>query len=219
MRGLRLRKKDVMWLASLVVLAAATVSVMSETRSSLPLAGWRIVVDPGHGGSDRGACHFGDGLMEKQINLDVAFRLEQRLRTLGADVMLTRIDDRFVTLDDRAQLANRFHADLFVSIHVNRYPSAVCFGAQTFYYPGSEEGRRLASRIQEELLKIDPDNYRQPLPGGYRVLRLTRMPGALVEIGFITNAGDRRRLKDFSYRDAVAEAVATGIVKFASGPP
>src|SRR5690606_37950016 len=117
-------------------------------------------------------------------------------------------------LDDRAALANRLHAGLFVSIHVNRYSSPVCFGAQTFFHPASEGGRRLAVEIQKELLKIDPENYRQPLGGNYRVLRLAAMPAALVEIGFITNPGDRRRLADFAYRDAVADAVAAGIVNF-----
>jgi len=201
------------------VLAAATAAVtaLSEPRPSLPLAGLRIVVDPGHGGADRGACHFGDGLIEKQINLDMAFRLEERLGNLGADVHLTRVDDRYVSLDERAAFANRIGAHVLVSLHVNRYPSAVCFGAQTFYYPGSAEGRRLALLIQDELLRIDPDNYRQALPGHYKVLRLSAMPGALVEIGFITHPGDRRKLADFSYRERVAEAVARGIVRFASG--
>lgn len=201
------------------VLAAATAAVtaLSEPRPSLPLAGLRIVVDPGHGGSDRGACHFGDGLIEKQINLDMAFRLEERLRDLGAEIFLTRLDDRYVSLDERAALANRLGAHMLISLHVNRYPSAVCFGAQTFYYPGSVEGHRLAVLIQDELLRVDPDNYRRALPGHYKVLRLSAMPGALVEIGFITHPGDRRKLTDFGYRDRVADAIARGIVRFASG--
>lgn len=197
--------------------AAATVTALSEPRPSAPLAGVRIVLDPGHGGADRGACHFGDGLIEKQINLDVAFRLEERLRDLGAEVHLTRVDDRFIPLDERAAFANRIGAHILVSLHVNRYPSAVCFGAQTFYHPSSAEGRRLAHLVQEELLKVDPDNYRQALPGNYKVLRLSAMPGALVEIGFITHPGDRKKLADFGYRDRVAEAIAQGIVRFAAG--
>lgn len=182
-----------------------------------PLHGVHVVVDAGHGGHDRGACHFPSALIEKEINLDMAFRLEAALLEAGAHVTLTRRDDTFLTLDERAGIANERQADLFVSLHVNRYPSADCFGAQTFYLPSSEDGRRLAFLIQEELLKIYPPNYRQALPGDFRVLRGTHMPAALVEIGFVTSPVDRQLMAQAGYREQVADAIVEACIRFVRG--
>lgn len=182
-----------------------------------PLSGMLVAIDPGHGGPDRGACHLPSGLVEKEINLDMAFRLERALKANGAQVFLTRRDDSFLSLDERARRANERGADVFVSLHVNRYPSPECFGAQTFYLPESLEGRRLALLIQEELRNVYPPNYRQALPGNYRVLRGTAMPAALVEIGFVTNATDRALMQQDDYREAVAAAIVRGIVRFVQG--
>jgi len=182
-----------------------------------PLSGVLVAVDPGHGGPDRGACHLPSGLVEKEINLDMALRLERALKASGAQVFLTRRDDTFVSLDERARRANEQGADVFVSLHVNRFPSPECFGAQTFYLPESLEGRRLALLIQEELRQVYPPNYRQALPGNYRVLRGTAMPAALVEIGFVTNATDRDLMQQDDYREAVAAAIARAIIRFVRG--
>lgn len=183
----------------------------------LPLENVLIVLDPGHGGEDRGVCHFPDDLIEKEINLDVALRLKGELEKAGARVLLTRDEDTFVSLDERAKVANDAQADVFLSLHVNRIPGHPdCFGAQTFFFPGSEEGKRFAQFLQEELLKIDPENYRSPLAGAYRVLRLTTMPGALVEIGFMTNARDRQLIAGEEYRDQVSVAITRGVIRFLS---
>jgi len=182
-----------------------------------PLAGIMVAVDPGHGGHDRGACHLPSGLVEKEINLDMAQRLERTLRASGARVFLTRRDDTFQSLDALAQLAHEQGADVFLSLHVNRYPSPECFGAQTFYLPGAPEGQRLARLIQEELRRVYPPNYRQALPGNYRVLRGTRMPAALVEIGFVTSATDRALLQRDDYREQVAAAIVRGVIRFVQG--
>src|SRR5690554_6599893 len=103
--------------------------------SSSPLDGLLVVLDPGHGGDDRGVCHFSDDLIEKEINLDMAFRLKEELERAGADVALTRSDDTFISLDQRAEMANAAGAHLFLSLHVKRIPGHPdCFGAQTFYF-------------------------------------------------------------------------------------
>lgn len=190
-----------------------------------PLAGLLIAVDAGHGGQDSGVCYFPDDLIEKEINLDMAFRLRDALQAAGADVLLTRSDDRFVPLDERAEIANQAQADLFISLHVNQIPGhPECFGAQTFYFPNSQPAESLARSIQEELLAVDPENYRQIQPGEYKVLRLTNMPGVIVEIGFMTNARDRELLQGDEYRDAITGAIVAGIVKYvqrgsAEAPP
>src|SRR5690606_1041711 len=107
----------------------------------------------------------------------VARRLERSLKAAGAQVVLTRTDDTFVTLDERADLANRLGAHLFVSVHTNRIPNhPECFGAQTFYHPSSQESRRLALLVQAELLRIDSENYRRALPRDYRVPHRATVP-------------------------------------------
>lgn len=187
------------------------------SRAEQPLRGVHVVVDPGHGGHDRGACHMPSALIEKEINLDMALRLERALKQAGANVSLTRRDDTFLALEERARFANERSADLFISLHVNRYPSSDCFGAQTFYLPSSDDGRRLALLIQEELLKIYPPNYRQALPGDYSVLRNTHMPAALVEIGFVTSPVDRALMAQDDYREQVAAAIVAACIRFVQG--
>lgn len=182
-----------------------------------PLTGVTVVVDPGHGGIDRGACHFPSALIEKEINLDMALRLERELLAAGATVHLTRRDDTFLTLDERSRIANDHAADLFLSLHVNRFPSPDCFGAQTFYAPESDTSRTLSLLIQEELLTVYPPNYRQALPANFRVLRGSHMPAALVEIGFVTSPVDRDLMQQSDYRDKVALAVVAGCIRYLTG--
>lgn len=179
-----------------------------------PLAGVTVVVDPGHGGIDKGACHFPSNLIEKEINLDMALRLEQALLAAEATVHLTRRDDTLLSLDERRQFANDREADLFVSLHVNRFPSQDCFGAQTFFLPASESSRTFAVAIQEHLLQVYPPNYRQAMPANFRVLRGANMPAALVEIGFVTSPVDRALIQQTEYRDDVARAIVEACIRY-----
>lgn len=204
--------------AAALALLVGVMYVVSASQTHGPLHGLRIAVDAGHGGEDRGVCHFDMDLIEKEINLDMANRLAAALEETGATVMMTRTDDTFLPLADRAALANNFGADLFISLHVNRIPGhPECFGAQTFYFPSSEEGKRLASLIQAELLAIDPDNHRQPMEGRFAVLRQSNMPGALVEIAFMTNPRDRSLLQTEAYREQVTQAILQGILRYVQG--
>lgn len=179
-----------------------------------PLAGVVVVVDAGHGGIDRGACHFPSDLIESEINLDMALRLEKTLLAHDATVHLTRRDDVFLSLDERSHVANEHEADLFLSLHVNRFPTPDCFGAQAFYLPESEVSRQFALHIQEELLEVYPPNYRQALPGNFRVLRGASMPAVLVEIGFVTSPVDRELMQKDEYRDEVAFALVEASIRF-----
>ena len=206
-------------LTTLALIAVVFLGIFSAGGTErAPLAGLTIVLDPGHGDHDRGVCHFPSDLIEKEINLDVAKIIQAGLEAVGARVILTRSDDTFLGLSERAELANRVGADLFLSIHTNRIPKhPECFGAQSFYFPDSEPSRRLALSLQEELLKADPANYRKALPGNYRVLRVSTMPAALVEIGFLTNARDRSLIATEEYRRAVSAAVVAGVIRFVQG--
>jgi len=220
------RAKRLVWVGNVVFgVLVVLVMVFSGSDPSVgedgegPLRGWRIMVDAGHGGEDRGVCHFPDELIEKDINLDMSTRLGEALAAAGSEVLFTRTDDTFVPLEDRAARANAAEADLFISLHVNRIPHhPECFGAQTFYFPNADSSKALAEFIQTELLRVDPENYRQVQSGNYMVLRLTGMPGVIVEIAFMTNARDRQLLQADAYRDDITQAIVAGIVNYVENP-
>ncbi|ADU51459.1 cell wall hydrolase/autolysin [Thermaerobacter marianensis DSM 12885] len=204
-------------LGALALLALGRVAGVAASPEQGPLAGTLIVVDPGHGGVDRGACHLPSNTIESEIALDFSFLLRKLLRDQGARVLLTRTTDEDLDLDPRIEIANANGADYFLSIHVNWFPDPTCFGAQTFYFPGREESRRLALLVQDELKKVDPDNYREIQTGRYRVLRLTRMPGVLVELGFVDSPHDRAILHDAGKRRQLAEAIVRGVIRHRRG--
>lgn len=190
-------------------------------RPRLPLEGVVVAVDPGHGGEDGGVTH--GGVKEKDINLAVALLLRDRLESLGARVIMTRESDEDYFLDSRASLNMRLYkarqgeAQILLSIHANSFPDPSQWGAQTFYHPRSAEGRRLALLIQEELVRVEPDNYREALAADYYVLRSSEMPAALIELGFLSNPGDRSKLVDPAYQARLAEAIATAVRRFVEG--
>jgi N-acetylmuramoyl-L-alanine amidase len=170
-----------------------------------------VVIDPGHGGDDPGARK--SGLVEKDLVLDVALELAGLLEQQGARVVLTRRDDRFLELEDRAEIANRAQADLFISLHADSAPrnrSAEGFTAW-IARSASREAAAAASTLcrRFEAAGLACRGTRQ---ADYRVLVLTRCPAVLAEIGFLSNASEARRLKQASYRSRVAAALADGIV-------
>lgn len=196
-----------------VLPVAIAVGRAEQLQRSQP--GWTVVIDAGHGGADKGAWFPQSGLVEKDINLSVAKTLAQQLKDEGFHVLLTRDEDAYIELAERALRANAARADVFVSIHVNRYPQdSRCRGAQTFYQRGSAAGQLLAALVQQELRTIDPTNKREAIAADYKVLRDSHMPGVLVEIGFATNSQDRQLIMDPEYRTAVAMAIRNGLVRF-----
>jgi len=110
-------------------------SVSDQTVTQLtndnPLAGKNIMLDPGHGGSDPGAI--GNGYQEKQLNMDFTLKIANHLKKLGANVILTRTNDVYLSLDQRAQLANKQNVDLFISIHHDANKNTSAKGLSTFY--------------------------------------------------------------------------------------
>jgi len=195
-------------------------------NKSLPV-GWlstpqkTIVIDPGHGGIyDRGVVHKGSGVAESPINLAVSLELKQILEKQGHNVILTREAEsqeyREIQpeLRRRVDLAASSNADILISIHVNQYPDSSCSGAQTFYNASNDESKRLALLIQEELIKLDPNNHRKALSKDLFILRESEVPSALVEVGFISNPNDRQKLQDPSYQQELAKAIAAGIRRY-----
>lgn len=174
--------------------------------------GWaveRVVIDPGHGGKDDGAKRY--GVKEKDVNLDVAKRLERILIRRGIQVVLTRRDDRFVPLEERAKIANRYRDALFVSVHFNAHRDTTVKGIETFY--ATPEGQRLAQGIQNLLVQRTRTTDRGVKVGKqYAVLNKTRVVSVLVECGFLSNTWERRRCNGAWYRQSVAEQIAKGIL-------
>ncbi len=173
-----------------------------------------IVIDPGHGGpTDLGGVGIG-GLREKDIVLPMSLEVAQILEQNNIQVVMTRKTDRDLDLPPRSELANRVGADLFVSIHANAISMSRpdVNGLETFYY---QSGRSLAQYIQNSMLEAFPTmNNRGVKRARFHVLRHTKMPAVLVEVGFVTGNYDSRILADPRQRSRMAQAIARGILRY-----
>lgn len=176
------------------------------------LAGKVICVDAGHGGHDPGA-HGINGLLEKDACLDMARELARALRESGAEVLMTRDDDVYVSLDQRIEFANTQGCDLFISIHCNSTPRRnSASGTQTYYCtPQSVElAEAIHSRLQPYVAGPDGGVRR----AGFKMIRLTTMPSVLLEVAYINHEGDAAKLAEPDFRRGVGDAVRDGIVLY-----
>lgn len=194
---------------------------------SWSLANKVIVVDPGHGGIDPGSKG-PTGAVEEDITLEVARKLATVLSQAGAIVLMTRESDMDLSeeggslltrkrqdLAKRVALANEHAADAFVSVHVNSFKSGPSeHGAQTFYQPGSEEGKKLATSIQSELIRLLKNTKRKAKAVDYYTTRNAKMPAVIVEIGFISNAKEEKLMGDVDYQGKLAYVIYSGTVKY-----
>ena len=176
-----------------------------------------VIIDPGHGGPDPGAIGI-RGIRETDVVLDVSKRVKQLLSEKGVRVRLTRKSEIDLDLPPRVSFANRTGADIFVSIHANASQGKKrnINGLETFYYRGWR-GRLLAKRIQKHILRVSPGSPdRGVKQGKFYVIKNTRMPAVLVEIGFLTGRLDARRLEQSMHRKRIAFAIAKGILEYLS---
>ncbi|MCL6588454.1 MAG: N-acetylmuramoyl-L-alanine amidase [Firmicutes bacterium] len=201
-------------------------SVWTSLPLSSLISGRKIVIDAGHGGGDPGAKS-PHGLIEKDLNLDVALRLKKYLSRAGIYTIMIRETDRDFfdaplnishkkrrDLTYRIGIANRTRADLLISIHANSFPQVIYRGAQTFYNPKDLESKLLAEAIQNQLVRWLGPNRRRAKTGDYRVLNDIKMPGVIVEIGFLSNAEEARQLSSPAYREKIAAAIYHGIIAY-----
>ena len=176
-----------------------------------------VVIDPGHGGPDPGAIGIG-GIKESDVVLEVSKIIEKLLSEKGVKVSLTRKTEVDLDLSPRVSFANKSNADIFVSIHANasRGKRRDINGLETFYYRGWR-GRLLAKKIQKQILSVSPGSPdRGVKQGRFYVIKNTRMPAVLVEIGFLTGRLDARRLEKNIHRKRIAYAIAKGIIEYLS---
>ncbi|MFM7381800.1 MAG: N-acetylmuramoyl-L-alanine amidase [Microcystaceae cyanobacterium] len=171
-----------------------------------------VVIDPGHGGRDPGAIGL-RGQQEKVIVLAIARAVARELEAQGINVVMTREDDRFISLKGRVVKAESVKADIFVSIHANaigRGRSHIS-GLETYHY---QSGASLARSIHRSILNRVAVRDRGVRRARFYVLRKTSMPSTLVEVGFVTGAEDNRKLANPQYRQRMAEAIAAGIMNY-----
>ncbi|NSW90856.1 MAG: N-acetylmuramoyl-L-alanine amidase [Firmicutes bacterium] len=176
-----------------------------------------VVIDAGHGGVEPGATY--GKLLEKDLNLDIALRLNELLKKRNINTYMVREDDSFVGLYERAFIANSLNAALFLSIHNNAIGDPSFDGTMTLYYVKSSEGAgfnsyNFAKNVQNSMLKVLGTKDRNVKErSDLVVLKATKMPSALAEVGFMTNAGDRQKLQTEEFRQKAAQALCDAIVK------
>lgn len=168
----------------------------------------KVVIDPGHGGSDPGAIGF--GRYEKDIALSISKKINANLKTLGFQTVMTRSTDVYIPLAQRYQIANNNNADLFVSVHLNS-ASESAYGIETLY----KNSKTFASNIQTEMISATGARDRGlKHRSDLAVLNGTKMSAALVETGFISNSTESAKLATGSYQDTLAASISKGIAKY-----
>ena len=186
-----------------------------STLPNVPYGKYKVVIDPGHGGSDPGAVGI-NGLRETDIVLEVSKSVSEFLTNKGVKTILTRNFERTLDLQPRVTKANNSQANAFVSIHANatRGKRKDVNGLETYYYSGYK-GYSLAKNIQKQILIFSPQSPdRGVRRSRFYVIRKTSMPAALVEIGFVTGMYDADLLRQKAYRDKMSFAIAKGILNY-----
>ncbi len=196
------------------LLVAATILFCSSGAAASLQTFRTVVIDAGHGGHDRGGIP-GQRVSEKVVALDTAKRLEQILRRSGFKTVMTRKSDYFVPLGTRVSMASKYRDAIFVSVHYNSAEREGARGYETFYY--NSASRPLAANILGNLLRVQRTENRGVKQRGFYVLRTNRLPSVLVECGFLTNKKEAKLAQSSRYRQAVAEAIARGIIQTRRG--
>lgn len=187
---------------------------------SWPVVGQVIAIDPGHGGFDPGALGT-NGADEKDINLAIALKLATILRQAGASVVMTRETDTPLAhtktgdLQARTKMVQDADADVFITIQCNSDRNTSYHGAQTFYYPNSQQGKRLAEGIQSEIKQVLRNTHRQSQKHSETyMLRNLAIPSVIVEVGFISHPEEEADLNDSHYQNQMAWCIYSGIVDY-----
>lgn len=229
----KINKKMLIAIIALLVLLLLTPLFISKTSIAVFNSSRKtIAIDPGHGGIDGGSSNA--GILEKDINLQVSLRLNNILKDTGMNVVMTRNKD--VSLESKSNIkASRYSRDLnarktiidnnnstaFVSLHVDAHKNSSARGVKIFYYPTSEESKKLALSICNQINKMvfkdflnTTDVKAEVLTGNYYLLRESKTPGVIVEIGFITNPIDNKLVQNQDYQYTMAKAVSEGILDY-----
>lgn len=236
-RGFFMGKRHLEWIMAIFILAGSFYigrlgAQMMEMHGRITQAvsgevkEYRIVVDAGHGGFDSGKVGIGN-ILEKEINLAIARKVQENLEAAGIEVVMTRESDQGLydeneenkkqqDMKKRCEMINESGADLAVSIHQNSYTEEYVCGPQVFYYETSQKGKELAQILQETLNeKLDIARPREiKADNTYYILKRTQIPTVIAECGFLSNTEEAEKLTSEEYQEQVAEAVCEGILQY-----
>lgn len=225
-------KKSNVILIGLIFMLLAAIYSLNIGASSVTTTGVEaqktVVIDAGHGGEDPGKVSSYSDLREKDLNLKIAFKVRDLLEKENFKVIMTREDDKLVytegttniyekrrqDLTQRKKIMDGSGADIVVSIHLNGFPEAKYYGAQTFYPPDSEKSLKLANSLQQSLREmVDPENKRAPQVKKEAIVILRELvtPTTIVECGFLSNAEEEKKLGTDEYQSKLAAAIVQGI--------
>lgn len=182
-----------------------------------------VVLDAGHGGDDPGKIGI-DNSLEKDINLEIARKVETLLKRENISCKMTRTDDvslapdvssgqKAADMKERVRIINEMKPKIAVSIHQNSYTEEAIKGAQVFYYAHSKAGETAAKIMQQALLALDESNHREAKANDtYYLLKKTEPTTLIVECGFLSNREEAQKLQDEEYQNKAAQAIAEGII-------
>ena len=198
-----------------------TLKIKAMKDENRYLMGRTIFIDAGHGGKDNGASV--DGVMEDNINMKISGYLVELLVDAGAYVLMSRTSDYDLAslyqknrkredLNRRVRYINNSEPDIFLSIHLNTYPSDGVRGAQVFYQ-NNDNSKNLANIIQNKLNVLTSKERKTKL-GDYFILNKTRVTGVLIECGFLSNEEERNQLNKEEYQKKIANKIKQGIVEY-----
>src|SRR5512133_620696 len=200
------RVLTIVFFASLAACSTVTTTGVKNTSKTFNT----VVVDAGHGGKDSGAYRR-YGPPEKAIALDVAQRLNRKLRESQIKTVMTRDSDVFIPLNDRVAIENKQKNAIFVSIHFNDSRKRGTHGFETYYHSGASVD--LANRIQQKLMTIPNSANGGIHTANFRVLRFANCPAVLVECGYLSNRSEGKQARDSEYRELLADRIAEAIVE------
>lgn len=173
---------------------------------------FKVVVDPGHGGHDNGATT-ASGRVEKEFTLSVSTKLYKLLKAEPLiEPYITRSEDTYVALADRAAMANNLQADLFVSLHGNSFTNKEIRGVETYYWQPESLG--LATIVHRNLLQASGFPDRSVRKGNFKVLRDTVMPAVLLELGYLSNVAEEEQLQKDEVQERIAASIAAAIKEY-----
>lgn len=228
-------KKWNMWLlCGICVLALGTVGLAVRSgravpTAAIPTSGKRIVIDAGHGEPDGGATGV-QGVKEQEINLAIAFKVQEFLEQSGAEVVVTRADENSIhdsgstirskkisDMKNRRKIMNESNADVFVSIHMNQFDQTQYRGHQVFYSKNNEQSKQIAQLIQARLIEVlDPPEKREIKPASKDIYLLhnAEIPAVLIECGFLSNPEEEKLLLTEEYQKKLAWGIYTGLIQY-----
>ena len=196
----------------------------SAMNNNFPLFGRLIVVDAGHGGADPGSIY--GNLYEKDYNLLMARNLKEVLENKGATVLMTRDGDYDLSapntshrkksdFDNRIKLINNSNADVYISLHMNYLEDNKYFGAQSFYTNKVKQNPKIAQTCQDAFnYFFDYDKPTKSISNDKYMYKELRVPGVLIEYGFMSNSSDRIKLRKESYRYELANVISNCIIAY-----